>query len=85
MERKSLRQIERNLEQLATLNDQIRNPLAIIVGLLSKDGCKDQNAQAMMRAVERIDDIVRQVDRGWIESSKVREFMRRYDIVSGGK
>lgn len=85
MERKAIQQIERNLEQLATLNDQIRNPLAIIVGLLSRQNPNDPCNQAIMRAVERIDDIVRQVDRGWIESAKVRDFMRRYDQVSGGK
>ncbi|MHC1709341.1 MAG: response regulator [Methanomassiliicoccales archaeon] len=85
MERKALDQIERNIEQLATLNDQIRNPLAIIVGLLSRQGSNAPNHEAIMRAVERIDEIVRQVDRGWIESAKVREFMKRYDMVSGGK
>jgi PAS domain S-box-containing protein len=85
MERKALDQIERNLEQLAALNDQIRNPLAIIVGLLSRQNTTDPSNQAIMRAVERIDDIISQVDRGWIESAKVREFMKRYDQVSGGK
>lgn len=85
MEKKSLRQIEKNVEQLATLNDQIRNPLTIIVGLLSKKDPDDPDVRAMMTAVERIDQIITQVDRGWIDSAKVRDFMKRYDLVSGGK
>jgi hypothetical protein len=38
-----------------------------------------------MKAVERIDHIIKEVDRGWIESAKVREFMKRYETMSGGK
>ena len=41
-ERKALEQIEKNIEQLATLNDQIRNPLSIIIALMTLEE-KDQD------------------------------------------
>ena len=79
-EKQALAQIEKNLEQLATLNDQIRNPLSIIVALLSC-GDRPDNRLKILDAVRSIDDIVKSLDRGWAESVKVREFMERYHQI----
>ena len=72
----ALSQIEKNLEQLATLNDQIRNPLSIIVMLAEQSG-NPENRKIIDQAME-IDRIVRKLDRGWAESEKVREFLRKH-------
>lgn len=77
--RKALEQIEKNIEQFAILGDHIRNPLAVIVGLSSL-APGDITEKIVMQARE-IDRIVTQLDMGWIESEKVRDFIKKYYMV----
>jgi PAS domain S-box-containing protein len=77
--RKALEQIEKNIEQFAILGDHIRNPLAVIVGLSSM-APGDITEKIILQARE-IDRIVTQLDMGWIESEKVRDFIKRYYMV----
>ncbi|MFZ1898354.1 PAS domain S-box protein [Methanoregula sp.] len=79
VKRKALEQIEKNIEQFAILGDHIRNPLAVIVGLSSLVP-GDVTDKIILQARE-IDRIVTQLDQGWIESEKVREFIKRYYMV----
>jgi len=74
--REALEQLEQNILQFATLGDHIRNPLAVIVGLADLLGTAD--AGRIIRQAREIDEIVNQLDRGWIESEKVRSFLRRH-------
>ena len=76
VKRQALEQIEKNIEQFAILGDHIRNPLAVIVGLSSLTP-GDVTDKIVVQAKE-IDRIVTQLDQGWIESEKVREFIKRY-------
>jgi len=76
VKRQALEQIEKNIEQFAILGDHIRNPLAVIVGLSSLTP-GDVTDKIVLQAKE-IDRIVTQLDQGWIESEKVREFIKRY-------
>jgi len=77
--RTALEQVEKNIEQFAILGDHIRNPLAVIVGLSSL-APGDITDKIILQARE-IDRIVTQLDMGWIESEKVREFIKRYYMV----
>lgn len=77
--RKALEQIEQNIEQFAILGDHIRNPLAVIVGLSSL-AQSDLSDKIILQARE-IDRIITQLDIGWIESEKVRDFIKRYYMV----
>jgi PAS domain S-box-containing protein len=79
VKRKALEQIEKNIEQFAILGDHIRNPLAVIVGLSSL-APGDITDKIILQAKE-IDRIITQLDMGWIESEKVREFIKRYYMV----
>jgi PAS domain S-box-containing protein len=79
VKRNALEQIEKNIEQFAILGDHIRNPLAVIVGLSSL-APGDVTDKIIVQARE-IDRIVTQLDMGWIESEKVREFIKRYYMV----
>ena len=79
VKRQALEQIEKNIEQFAVLGDHIRNPLAVIVGLSSL-APGDVSDKIILQARE-IDRIVTQLDMGWIESEKVREFIKRYYMV----
>jgi sensor domain CHASE-containing protein len=74
--REAYEQIEKNIEQFAILGDHIRNPLAVIVGLA--DLTEGEASGKIVEQAKVIDGIIDQLDRGWIESEKVREFLRRY-------
>jgi len=74
--REAYEQIEKNIEQFAILGDHIRNPLAVIVGLA--DLSEGATSEKILEQAKMIDGIIDQLDRGWIESEKVREFLHRY-------
>jgi sensor domain CHASE-containing protein len=74
--REAYEQIEKNIEQFAILGDHIRNPLAVIVGLASLS--EGEVSGKILEQAKIVDGIIDQLDRGWIESEKVREFLRRY-------
>jgi PAS domain S-box-containing protein len=76
VKREALVKINKNIEQIAILNDEIRNPLAVIVGLadLSDNPLKEQ----IIVQAGKIDDIVTRLDRGWLESQKVKDFLKKY-------
>ena len=84
MKKEAYGQIEKNIEQFAILGDQIRNPLAVITGL---SDLLDETAvgEKILAQAREIDRIVDRIDRGWIESEKVRAMIRKYyDVgVSG--
>lgn len=69
-------QIENNIEQFAILGDHIRNPMQVIVGLADLQG-GPINEQIQYQAQE-IDKTIDQLDKGWIESEKIREFVKKY-------
>ena len=70
------RQIERNIEQFAVLTDHIRNPLQVIQGMA--DLIEDERAEKIKEQIGQIKEILRQLDDGWVESEKVREYLERY-------
>lgn len=72
----ALRMIEENLRQLATLNDQIRNPLTVIIGLLDLE--EGENVEKVRQQAWAINDIVRKLDQGWVESQSIREFLQKH-------
>ena len=76
----ALRQIEQNLTQLAILNDEIRNPLAVITGIMGFH--EDKVANPVLEQVQTIDDIVKRLDQGWLESEKIREYLKKYYDIS---
>lgn len=77
----SLRQIQRNMEQFQILNDQIRNPVQVIIGLADMEG--GDVASRIIRQAHDINEIVRQLDIGWLESAKVSAYLRRYGTGTG--
>lgn len=76
MDREGIMQIEKNMEQFQILNDQIRNPLTLIASYSSMDD--GPSCEKILNAVKNIDDLVTQLDMGWIESNKVRSFLLRH-------
>lgn len=72
----AFRQIESNLQQFAILNDHIRNPLQGMIGIA--DMMDDPLAEKIISYGRMIDEIVNKIDRGYIESEKIHEFLRKY-------
>jgi hypothetical protein len=62
------------------INDQIRNPLAVIVALADMEG-GTTNEKILFQAKE-INRIITQLDIGWLESEKIREFLWKHYLVS---
>lgn len=68
-----LSRIEENMEKFQILNDQIRNPLQVLTGLVDID-----DSPLKVRYLEQIrsiDKVIRDFDEAWIRSEKVRRFL----------
>lgn len=74
--REAIYQIDLNMGILATLNDKIRNPLTII-DILSEE-IEPQRREQIYKQVLAIDTIIDELDKGWIESEKVRNYLKRH-------
>ena len=73
----AIAQIQKNLAYLAILNDEIRNPLAIIVASVSM--LDDSTVTTMIiDEAHRIDQMVTQLDQRWIQSEKVLNMLRKH-------
>jgi len=75
LRRQAFDQITQNIEQFAVLGDHIRHPLQVIQARADLLECEP--ADTIREQVRRINQIVRQLDQGWIESRKIREFLQR--------
>ncbi|AGK60216.1 PAS domain S-box [Archaeoglobus sulfaticallidus PM70-1] len=71
------KQIEDNIEKFAILVDHIRNPLAAISGLAETRVDDEETRELILSQVERIVDTVERLDRGWLESELIRNFLKR--------
>jgi len=81
IKKKYLLAIEKYIEQFATLNDHVRNPLQIIAGYNDLQG--GEYAANIADQIAKVNQIVDQLDRGWIESENIRDFLRRHYGISG--
>jgi len=71
----ALRQIDKNMAQLAALNDEIRNPLTLIAMSAGMSQGPEQNK--ILDGVHMINSLVDRLDQGFTESDKVRKFLKR--------
>lgn len=74
--RTALAQIEKNVSKMYILNDQIRNPLAVILGQVELN--HDSSRQIICEQVIQINDIISQLDRDSIESTKILDYLRKH-------
>jgi len=70
--------IDQNLLKMAILNDKIRNPLTIILSSCDACGGTLKMKEQVCDAVQSIDDLISQIDNGWVESEKVRNYLFKY-------
>ncbi|WP_128693774.1 PAS domain-containing protein [Methanoculleus taiwanensis] len=76
---RAINRIEQNMEQFAILGDHVRQPLQVILGVSSL--VDDPLTGKITAEVERINGYIKQLDQGWIESRKIREFLRRNEMI----
>ena len=80
-EREAYQQIERNMQQLSSLNDQIRNPLSVIVMLAGFE--EGEYAQKILAQAREINDILDRLNTSWQGSEKVRVFLKKHYGIGG--
>lgn len=78
--KKAVEQIQHNFAQLAILNDGIRNPLTVILGLidLADDPCL---IDKITEQVREIDSMVNQLDKRWINSEKILDYLQKHHKI----
>ncbi len=76
MNKAGVDQLELNMEQFQILNDEIRNPVSIIIALCSME--ETVVNQKIIDQAERINNIVNQLDKGWVQSEKVHSFLLKH-------
>ncbi|MFA7562037.1 MAG: PAS domain S-box protein [Methanoculleus sp.] len=70
---------ERNIAQFAVLADHVRHPLQVIMGVA--DLLSDETiAEKLREQVRRVNMQISELDREWMESRKIREFLKRYEL-----
>ncbi len=75
-EMQAITQIEENLGQLAAINDQIRNPLAVISSLCEMN--ENEYGKEIQDQILRINNLVDEIDRGFVDTEKVRQYLHRH-------
>lgn len=68
--------IDQNMEQFGALNDKIRNPLNIILCHASE--LSTPEGREILEQIQKIDEIVDTLDQGWVQSEKIRAFLRKH-------
>lgn len=81
MKKEAFVQIEKNMEQFAVLNDHVRNPLQIILSIINLE-CSEEVTEKILPHILEIDNLINNLDNGWIESEKVRNMIVRHYGIS---
>jgi PAS domain S-box-containing protein len=77
MKKKAFEQIDQNIEQFAILVDHLRNPLAAISGYTELYIVDEGKSIKIQEQIKRIEKVIKKLERGWLESEDIREFLRR--------
>ncbi len=78
----ALEQIEQNIEQMATIVDKIRNPLAEIIGFAELEKNLEYRNK-IIEAAYKIEKLVKQLDQRWVISEEIREFLSKLRSAEG--
>jgi len=76
--KKALVQIENNIEKFAHLIDHIRNPLAILSTFTHVRINEPEVKQSLLTQIDRIDEVIKQLDEGWMNTEDTRKFLKDY-------
>ncbi|WAI00962.1 PAS domain-containing protein [Methanogenium organophilum] len=73
---KNISELLVKIEHIAELNDQIRNPLQVIIGIADLEDVEIANQ--IKEQAQEIDAIIRQLNIGNIEAENIRNFFKKY-------
>lgn len=76
LRKKAYQQIEKNIEQFATVLDEIRNPLSVIIGLLESSGNEEITSKVLSQA-GRIEKILDRLEKEWVATEEMRKFIEK--------
>ncbi|MCP1661459.1 PAS domain S-box-containing protein [Methanocalculus sp. AMF5] len=79
--KKAYARLEDNMYRFSLLNDEIRNPLAVIMGLVDLE--QGEYTDQIIKEIQKIDRIITLLDQGMLESDATRAFMKRYGQIDG--
>lgn len=71
--KRAVTQIDDNLHQIATIGDQIRNPLSVIMSCCEE--CTMKEHDKVIQAIKKIDACIQKLDLGSLKSEKVRNVL----------
>lgn len=71
-------QLEENIQYIAFLIDNIRNPLSIISGYAELKIEDEKMNKRILNQVDKIEDLIEGLDKGWIDSEDTKEFLRSF-------
>ncbi|MCL2549527.1 MAG: PAS domain-containing protein [Methanimicrococcus sp.] len=77
MKRRSYEQLENNINQFATVIDNIRNPLSSIV-LLTEIYENNDTADRVLEQCDEIEKVISILDEGWAKSEDIRNFLKKH-------
>jgi len=77
MKRRSYEQLENNIEQFATVIDNIRNPLSSVV-LLAETFENTEISDQIIRQCGDIEEVISRLDEGWANSEDIRNFLKKH-------
>lgn len=77
---KNISELLVKVEQIANLNDQIRNPLQVIIGITDLEN--DEMTDQIKVQANEIDKIIRQLNIGKLEAENIRSFFKKYSDVA---
>jgi len=80
---RAISQINKNIYQMATIGDKIRNPLAIIISTCEE--CNGKKSDIIQEVVNKIDEFINELDLGWVESEKIRIFLFKQYGIGGAE
>ncbi len=73
-ENEALSLIEENITGIAVINDEIRNPLTVIMAYAGM--IETPEGEIIEQQVEEIETLIHRIDRGWILSDTMKEFLK---------
>ncbi|HOI76937.1 MAG TPA: PAS domain S-box protein [Methanofastidiosum sp.] len=76
--KKAQLQLEENIQYIAFLIDNIRNPLSIISGYAELKIEDERMNKRILNQVDKIEDLIEGLDRGWIDSEDTKDFLRSF-------
>ncbi|HWQ65752.1 MAG TPA: response regulator [Methanospirillum sp.] len=75
-EQEAFHQISKNIAMISILNDEIRNPLTIIMAQTEMDGGTYESS--IKEQVKKIDKVIDKLDGGFLESIKVFDYLKKH-------